>query len=46
MKTIPGQLELTWLQQVEGIAFSPYGRNLLIGCRQQPSPLIPYKAIP
>jgi uncharacterized protein YjiK len=46
MKTVPGQLELPWLPQAEGIAFSPDGRNLLIGSEQRPSPLIMYKAIP
>jgi len=46
MKTIPGQLELPWLPQAEGIAFSPDGRSLLIGSEQRPSPLIMYKAIP
>jgi len=46
MKTVPGQLELPWLPQAEGIAFSPDGRSLLIGSEQRPSPLILYRAIP
>ena len=46
MKTVPGQLELPWLPQAEGIAFSPDGRSLLIGSEQRPSPLIMYRAIP
>ena len=46
MKTLPGQLELPWLPQAEGIAFSPDGRSLLIGSEQRPSPLILYRAIP
>jgi hypothetical protein len=46
MKTVPGQLELPWLPQAEGIAFSPDGRSLLIGSEQRPSPLILYKANP
>jgi hypothetical protein len=46
MKTTPGQLELPWLPQAEGIAFSPEGRSLLIGSEQRPSPLILYRAIP
>jgi len=46
MKTMPGQLELPWLPQAEGIAFSPDGRSLLIGSEQRPSPLIMYRAIP
>ena len=44
MKTLPGQLELPWLPQAEGIAFSPDGRSLLIGSEQRPSPLIMYRA--
>ena len=46
MQTTPGQLELPWLPQAEGIAFSPDGRSLLVGSEQRPSPLILYKAIP
>jgi uncharacterized protein YjiK len=46
MKTVPGQLELPWLPQAEGIAFSPDGRSLLVGSEQRPSPLILYRAIP
>jgi hypothetical protein len=46
MKTVPGQLELPWLPQAEGIAFSPDGRSLLIGSEQRPSPLIVYRATP
>jgi len=46
MKKMPGQLELPWLPQAEGIAFSPDGRSLLIGSEQRPSPLILYRATP
>jgi hypothetical protein len=46
MQTPPGVLELPWLPQAEGIAFSPDGRSLLIGSEQRPSPLILYRAIP
>ncbi len=46
MKSLPGHLELPWLPQAEGIAFSPDGRSLLIGSEQRPSPLILYRAIP
>ena len=46
MKQAPGQLELPWLPQAEGVAFSPDGRSLLIGSEQRPSPLLMYRAIP
>ena len=46
MQSTPGQLELPWLPQAEGIAFAPDGRSLLIGSEQRPSPLILYRAIP
>jgi hypothetical protein len=46
MQSPPGMLELPWLPQAEGIAFSPDGRSLLIGSEQRPSPLIQYRAIP
>jgi hypothetical protein len=45
-KQAPGQLELPWLPQAEGVAFSPDGRSLLIGSEQRPSPLLMYRAIP
>lgn len=43
----PGQsLALPWIPQAEALAFSPDGRELVVGSEQLPSPFVRYRVLP